>query len=70
MKSTDKLSKEQVLAIPTLINKQKLSINAVAKLYGISPQGIYYHISRLRAEGKVINTRPQGQVSEVYKNKI
>ena len=60
-KSTDKISRRRVMAIPTHINKRGMSIGEVAKLYDVSWQAVWYWIGRLRAEGFKVNTREKGQ---------
>ena len=71
MKSTDKLTKKQVLAIPVFLNKgyrgKEWTIKMVADRYKVSEQAIYYHIRRLRESGIKIKVRRQGQVSIIYK---
>ena len=62
-KKTDKLSREQVIAIPALINKKKMSVGEVAHFYKVSWQCIWYWIGRLRKEGFKIKTRKKGQIA-------
>ncbi len=62
MKKTDKLSRRQVMAIPTLINEKGMSIGDVAKKYKVNWTAIWYWIGRLREEGFKIRTRKKGQV--------
>ena len=67
MKSTDKLNKKQVMAIPVYLNKgyrgKEYTIKMVADRYKVSEQAIYYWIRQLRKRGIKIKTRKQGQVS-------
>ena len=69
MKSTDKLTKKQVLAIPVFLNQgyrgNIWSIAQVARHYKVTEQAIYYWIKRLRGKGIKIKTRKQGQVSSI-----
>jgi len=73
MKSTDKLTKKQVLAIPVFLNKgyrgKEWTIKMVADRYKVSEQAIYYHIRRLRESGIEIKVRKRGQRSVIYENK-
>ena len=70
MKSTDKLNKKQVIAIPVFLNKgyrgNIWTIKMVADHYKVSEQAIYYHIRKLRENGVKIKTRKQGQTSAIY----
>ena len=70
MKSTDKLKRKQVLAIPVFLNQgyrgKIWTIAQVARRYGVSEQAIYYHIRRLRESGVKIKVRKQGQMSAIY----
>ena len=74
MKSTDKLTKKQVLAIPVFLNKgyrgKEWTIKMVADRYKVSEQAIYYHIRRLRESGIEIKVRKRGQRSVIYENKM
>ena len=70
MKSTDKLTKKQVFAIPVFLNNgyrgKEWTIKMVADRYKVSEQAIYYHIRRLRENGIKIKVRRQGQISSIY----
>lgn len=60
MAKNGKLTREQIIAIPTLINKKELSVGDVAKLYGVSWQCVWYWCGRLKADGFKVKTRPKG----------
>ena len=66
MKSTDKLTKKQVMAIPIFLNQgyrgKIWTIDMIAKRYGVSWQAIWYWIKQLRKKGIEIKTRKRGQV--------
>ena len=64
MAQKDKLTKKQVFAIPTLIEKK--SIGEIAEKYGVSWQAVMYHIRRLRENGVSVNTRKRGSISKIY----
>ena len=70
-KSTDKLTKKQVLSIPTFLNKgyrgKEWTIKMVADRYKVSEQAIYYWIRELRKRGVKVKTRKQGQTSLLAK---
>ena len=59
MKSTDKLSKNQVMAIPKHLLEK--SIGEIAREYNVSWQAVWYWIGRMRAKGIKIKTRPRGK---------
>ena len=61
-KSTDKLSYDEVLEIPKLINKKGWSMTAVAKHYKVSENAIRYWVKKLREKGFEIKTRKRGYV--------
>lgn len=58
MAKKDKISKEQVLNIPKLLNA--MSMAEVARHYGVSDQAIYYWVRRLREKGVKVITRNRG----------
>ena len=61
MKSTDKLTKKQVLAIPKLLKRK--SIGQIAEKYDVSWQAIWYWIGQMKKRGIKIITRKAGQKS-------
>jgi len=65
-KKTDKLTKQQVLSIPKLL--QKKCVREVAEDFGVTWQAVWYWIKRLRVAGVGIETRKKGQRSEIIKN--
>lgn len=62
MKKTDKLTKKQVMAILSLVNKKNLSIGEIAKIYRVSWPAVWYWVGRLRKDGYKIKTRKKGQL--------
>lgn len=66
MKSTDKLTKKQVMAIPIFINQgyrgKIWTIEMIAKRYGVSWQAVWYWIKQLRKKGIEVKTRKRGQI--------
>ena len=66
-KKTDKLTKKQVIAIQGLLNKRKLSVGEIAKLYGVTWNAIWYWVHRLRADGFELKTRKKGQTRMILK---
>jgi transposase len=65
-KSTDKLTKKQVMAIPIFLNQgyrgRIWTIGMIAKRYGVSWQAIFYWVKKLREKGIEVKTRKRGQV--------
>ena len=72
-KSTDKLTRKQVLAIPVFLNQgyrgKIWTIVQVARRYQVSEQAIYYHIKKLRKQGIKIKVQKQGQRSVIYNDR-
>lgn len=59
MKTSDKLTKEQVLAIPKLLRSKSMA--EVGREYGVSFQAIWYWVKKLRQKGVGVRTRRKGQ---------
>ena len=67
MKSSDKLTKKQILAIPVFLNDgyrgREYSIRMIAERYQVSWQAVWYWVKKLRSRGVKIKTRQKGSKS-------